>query len=58
MTAERNRAKQPVASAAKARKAAERAELGRQMRAQGATNSAIANALGITVRQVQRLLKK
>lgn len=58
MTAKRNRAKQPGATAAKARKAAERADLGRQMRAQGATNSAIANALSITVRQVQRLLKK
>lgn len=58
MQAKRNRAKQPAASAAKTRKAAERADLGRQMRAQGATNNAIANALSITVRQLQRLLKK
>ena len=58
MQAKRNRAKQPAATAAKTQKAAQRAAMARQMRARGVTNGEIATALGITVRQVQRLLRK
>lgn len=62
MQAKRNRVKQPAATRAastvKKRKAAADGERARHMRADGATNKAIAQRLCLSVRQVQRLLKK
>jgi hypothetical protein len=62
MKAGRNRIRQPSASRAaatvKKRKAAANGERARRMRAEGATNKTIAQHLGLSVRQVQRLLKK
>jgi hypothetical protein len=62
MKAGRNRIRQPSASRAaatvKKQKAAADGERARRMRAEGATNKTIAQHLGLSVRQVQRLLKK
>ena len=62
MKAGRNRGCQPSASRAaatiKRKKAAANGERARAMRADGETNKTIAQHLGLSVRQVQRLLKK
>lgn len=62
MQATRNRAKQPAATSAaassKARKTAADAEHAHALRAKGATNATIARELRLSIRQVQRLLKK